>query len=69
VCAVWVWGIASWVEIVCKNTEPNPHYSEYNLLVSVIESREVRWTSRFFLFAASGGIPIPTTQAADHRPL
>lgn len=42
VCAVWVWGIASWVEIVCKNTEPNPHYSEYNLLVSVIESREVR---------------------------
>lgn len=42
VCAVWVWGIASWVEIACKNTKPNPHYSEYNLLVSVIESREVR---------------------------
>lgn len=42
VCAFWVWGIASWIEIACKNTEPNPTYSEYNLLVNAIEKTEMR---------------------------
>jgi hypothetical protein len=36
VATLWVGG--SWVEIICKNTQPNPTYSEHNILVRVIES-------------------------------
>ena len=32
-----IWMMASFVEIISKNTEPNPTYSEANLIVKLVE--------------------------------
>ena len=34
---VLIWMMASFVEIICKNTDPNPTYSEGNIIVQIIE--------------------------------
>lgn len=27
------WGLFSWIEVVCKNTAPNPEYSAINMII------------------------------------
>ena len=34
---VFVWAIVSWGEIVLKNTTSNPQYSDFNLIVMVLD--------------------------------
>lgn len=34
---ILIWMVASYVEIICKNTDPNPTYSEANLIVQIIK--------------------------------
>ena len=32
---ITIWGLISWVEIVCKNTSLNPTYSPINLITMI----------------------------------
>ena len=32
-----IWGVLSWLEISCKNLDRNPQYSDYNLIINVVE--------------------------------
>lgn len=34
------WGVLSWGEICCKNLDENPQYSDYNLIINVVEWAE-----------------------------
>lgn len=34
----WLWFVASWIDIVADNCEPNPVHSEYNLFVLMVEN-------------------------------
>lgn len=34
---VMTWGVLSWGEICCKNLDENPQYSDYNLIINVVE--------------------------------
>ncbi len=34
---ILLWMVASFAEIISKNTEPNPEYSKANILVNIIE--------------------------------
>lgn len=34
---IFIWMVASFLEIISKNTEPNPTYSEANLIVQLIK--------------------------------
>lgn len=40
--ALVAWGFACWIEIVCKNMQPNPQYSDWNIIVSSLEDAQVR---------------------------
>lgn len=33
-----LWFVASWIDIVADNCEPNPVHSEYNLFVLMVEN-------------------------------
>ena len=35
-----LWGFLSWCDIVADNTSGNPHHSEYNMFVMMVESAE-----------------------------
>lgn len=35
--AMLIWIGMSYVEIVCKNTSPNPKYDDNNIIVNVVE--------------------------------
>lgn len=34
---VMAWGILSYIEIMCKNLDENPQYSDYNIIVNFTE--------------------------------
>lgn len=37
VAIVLLWTVVSYIEIISKNTEPNPTYSKTNLIVQLVE--------------------------------
>lgn len=42
VILAFIWGMASYIEIICKNTSPNPKYSEYNIIVNLVTYADER---------------------------
>ena len=34
----FTWGFISWVEVICKNLDPNPNYSSWNLIKLIVET-------------------------------
>ena len=40
IIAVCIWIFASWVEVIAKNTAPDPSYNKYNAIV-LLTSQEV----------------------------
>ena len=41
--AMLIWIGTSYVEIICKNTSPNPEYSDNNVIVNVVE-----WANEYY---------------------
>lgn len=41
--AMLIWIGTSYVEIICKNTSPNPKYSDNNVIINVVE-----WASEHY---------------------
>ena len=35
-----LWLFVSWVDIIADNTQPNPHHSQYNAFVMMVENFE-----------------------------
>ena len=40
IIAIYIWFFASWVEVIAKNTAPDPSYSKYNAIV-LLTAQEV----------------------------
>ena len=41
--AMLIWIGMSYVEIICKNTTPNPKYDDNNIIVNVVE-----WANEYY---------------------
>lgn len=39
-CALWLF--ASWVEVICKNTQVEPQYNQYNAFVLLTQQEEMK---------------------------